>query len=88
MPTATLIRCATWRGGSTSYPSSVVFAVPSDCGSSSNHEVYNSIIPEMHGVKERSVIKKSQPDVKASIMTRQNAALTDVPTRSEMEAFV
>jgi hypothetical protein len=81
MPTATLIRCATsWRGGSTSYPSSVVAAVPIDGGisssssSSSNHEVNHPIIPEMHGAKGRSVIKNSQTDVKVSIRTRQKCS--------------
>jgi hypothetical protein len=71
MPTATLIRCATWHCGSTSYPTSVVVAVavPSDAGSSSNHEVHNSIIPKMQGPKKKPVVKKSQPDIKASIRT-------------------
>ena len=71
MPTATLIRCATWHCGSTSYPTSVVAAValPSDAGSSSNHQVNNSIITKTQGPKKRPVIRKSQPDVKASIRT-------------------
>ena len=82
MPTATLIRCATWRGGSTSYPSSVVAAVPSDDGGIGHHqEVVNcnskvasiSIIPPrmkktIH--KKKSIVKKSQPSVKASVRTR------------------
>ena len=75
MPTATLIRCAAWRCGSTSYPTSVVVAVPSDGESSrSNHEVNNSIIPKMQGPKKKPVIKKSQPDVKASLRTRKKCS--------------
>ena len=77
MPTATLIRCATWRCGSTSYPPSVVVAVavPSDCESSrSNHEVNNSIIPKVQGPKKKPVVKKSQPDVKVSIRTRKKCS--------------
>ena len=75
MPTATLIRCAAWRCGSTSYPTSVVVAVPSDGESSrSNHEVNNSIIPKVQGPKKKPVVKKSQPDVKVSIRTRKKCS--------------
>ena len=74
MPTATLIRCATWHCGSTSYPTSVVVAVPSDGESSrSNHEVNNSIIPKMQGPKKKPV-RKSQTGVKASIRTRKKCS--------------
>ena len=76
MPTATLIRC-----GSTSYLPSVVISTisrrcrwPSDGRSRSNHEVNSSIIPKMRGAKKKPVVKKSQPDVKASIRTRQKCS--------------
>jgi hypothetical protein len=85
MPTATLIRCATWRGGSTSYPSTVADAVPpSDDGGIGHHqEVVNCnskdasiIIPPwmtktIHKKKPVVVVNKSQPGVKASIKTRK-----------------
>ena len=76
MPTATLIRCATWRGGSTSYPSSVADA--SDDGGIGHHqEAVNcnskdaSIIiipPRMKKTihKKKPVVKNSQPGVKKS----------------------
>jgi hypothetical protein len=83
MPTATLIRCATWRGGSTSVPSSVAKdAVPSDGGGIGHHqEVVNCnskdasiIIPprmkkKVH--KKKPVVKESQPGVKASVKTKK-----------------
>jgi hypothetical protein len=85
MPTATLIRCATWRGGSTSYPSSVAKdAVPSDVGGIGHHqEVVNcnskdasiiiSIPPRMKKKvhKKKPVVKESQPGVKATLKTRK-----------------
>jgi hypothetical protein len=87
MPTATLIRCATWRGGSTSYPSSVAEdVVPSDGGGIGHHqEVVNcnskdaSIIiipPRMKKTihKKKPVVKESQPGVKASIRIRKKCS--------------
>jgi hypothetical protein len=81
MPTATLIRCATWRGGSTSYPSSVADA--SDGGGIGHHqEAVNcnskdaSIIiipPRMKKTihKKKLVVKESQPGIKASVKTKK-----------------
>ena len=86
MPTATLIRCATWRGGSTSYPSSVAEdAVPPsdyDGGIGHHQEAVNcnskdaSIIiipPRMKKTihKKKLVVKESQPGVKASVKTNK-----------------
>jgi hypothetical protein len=74
MPTATLIRCATWRGGSTS--SVAKDTVPSDGGGIGHRqEVVNcnskdasiSIIPprmKKNTHKKKPVVKNSQPGVK------------------------
>ena len=100
MPTATLIRCGTWRGGSTSYPSSVADA--SDDGGIGHHqEAVNcnskdasiSIIPPrmkktMH--KKKLVNKESQPGVKASVKTkkRKRCSHEGCTTKSTREVSV